>query len=87
MASNNSTGAFEAASVPYPLPSYPVLSKRISGGGSWRKAAEGNSITEQMTNYLNSPYQTLPNRSESKKSARSAPIRTISKNKRRTRSI
>ena len=51
------------------------------------RAIEGNSITRKMTNYLNSPYQTLPNRSESKKSARSAPIRTISKNKRRTRSI
>ena len=51
------------------------------------RAIEGNSITRKMTNYLNSPYQTLPNRSESKKSARSAPIRSISKNKRRTRSI
>lgn len=51
------------------------------------RAIEGNSITRKMTNYLNSPYETLPNRSESKKSARSAPIRSISKNKRRTRSI
>jgi hypothetical protein len=34
------------------------------------RAIEGKSITEQMANYLNSPYQTLPVK---QKSVRSAP--------------
>ena len=47
IAKENSTGAFEAASVSYPLLSYPVLSKRISEGRSRRRAAEGDSVAER----------------------------------------